>query len=173
MEQFTLPKPMPKPMKKPSTNNLSKFWPSLGLCFGAALLGGLFTTPAVNGWYLLIAKPSWTPPNWLFGPVWTLLYLMMAISLNRIWSKGINGKTRGAVTYFFIQLALNTLWSFLFFGQGLLWLAYFEVLAMWLFILLTIKSFWKLDKVAAWLLLPYLFWVTFASFLNLAVARLN
>lgn len=150
-----------------------RFMASVGICFSAAALGSMATASAVTGWYLTINKPAWTPPSWLFGPVWTLLYLFMAISLYLIWSKGVTKKTKPALNFFLIQLALNSVWSLIFFGLANFWSAYLEIIALWSFIFLTIKNSRKISPTAAWLLVPYILWVTFASFLNLAVALLN
>ena len=146
---------------------------SIGVCFGAAGIGSVATSSAVTGWYLTINKPTWTPPSWLFGPVWTILYLMMAVAFYIVWSRGITKKTKPALNFFLIQLGLNLLWSLIFFGLANFWSAYLEIIALWTFILLTIKNFWKISPVAGGLLIPYLLWVSFASFLNLAVAFLN
>jgi len=154
-------------------SNFWRFISSVVVCFSAAALGSISTASAVTGWYLTIHKPSWTPPSWLFGPVWTLLYLLMAISLYLVWSKGVTKKTKTALNLFFVQLGLNLIWSLLFFGLANFWSAYLEVVALWIFIFLTIKNFRKISSTAAWLMVPYLLWVSFASFLNLAVAMLN
>jgi len=154
-------------------NDFLRLLASIVLCFSAAGLGGLSTSTAVTSWYLTINKPTWTPPSWLFGPVWTILYLMMAIAFYLIWTKGVTKKTLPALRFFLIQLALNLFWSLIFFGLGNFWLAYLEIITLLLFIVMTIKSFWGLSPFAGRLLIPYLLWVSFASFLNLAIALLN
>lgn len=146
------------------------------LCFGAAALGGFFTGPVTsepNGWFALLAKPSWNPPSWLFGPVWSLLFGMMAVSGWLVWSRTA-GKERTAPAIFFgVQLALNVLWSALFFGLKRPDLAALEIGALWLAILGTILVFRRYSTPAAWLLVPYLLWVSFATALNITIWQLN
>lgn len=140
----------------------------------AGLIGAVVTTPAIQTWYVYLNKPFFTPPNWLFGPVWTLLYLLMGISAYRVYQRGFKKKeVKHALYLFAAQLGLNTLWSFLFFGFKLLSLAFVEIIVLWIFIFLTIKAFYKIDKLAGKMMVPYILWVTYASFLNLAVALLN
>jgi tryptophan-rich sensory protein len=140
----------------------------------AGLVGAIATTPAISGWYVFLNKPFFTPPNWLFGPVWTLLYLLMGISAYLIHSLGFEKiKIKKALYLFAAQLILNTLWSFVFFGFKLPFLAYIVIIILWIFIVLTIKNFLKLSKLAGYLMIPYLIWVTYASFLNLAIFLLN
>lgn len=147
---------------------------SILICQGAGFLGSLATTPSIATWYKTLAKPSFSPPNAVFGPVWITLYLMMSIALFLVWKQG--GATKGvkpALIIFFVQLALNTLWSILFFGLHQPMWAFFEIVILWLFILLTLIVFWRLSRAAGLLLLPYLLWVSFASALNFAIWRLN
>ena len=137
-------------------------------------IGGIFTASSVQTWYLYLDKPFFTPPSWVFGPAWTLLFALMGIAFYLVSLYGSKSKEiNKAKTLFYVQFGLNLLWSFLFFSLKLPWLAYLELLIMWLYIFLTIKSFLKIYKPTAWLLYPYLAWVTFASFLNLGVAWLN
>jgi benzodiazapine receptor len=146
------------------------------LCFSAAAVGSAATTPAITGWYANLVKPSFSPPNWLFGPVWTALYIFMAIALWRVWEskKKKNAKEkRRAVTYFYIQLVLNVLWSILFFALQSPALAFIEILVLWAAIYVTIKKFFKVSALAGWLLVPYILWVSFAAVLNFAVMLLN
>lgn len=147
----------------------------IAICFAAAGLGGLFTTPATQpgGWYEWIAKPSWTPPSWLFGPVWTLLYGAMAVAGWLVWREGGWRARKVALTLFFVQLALNALWSYLFFGLRSPGLAFAEIIALWIAILATLIAFWRVLRLAGGLFVPYLAWVTFAAALNYAVWRLN
>jgi len=147
---------------------------SLIVCFGAAALGSIATTPQIATWYSGINKPFFNPPNWIFGPVWTLLFAMMAVAAWLVWEKGWGKKeVQLALLAFGEQLALNVLWSFLFFAWHALWTAYAGIIVLWFLILLTILRFYKINRTAAWLLVPYILWVSFASFLNLAVALLN
>lgn len=146
----------------------------------AGIIGSLFTAPAIEGWYAGITRPSLNPPNWVFAPVWTILFILMGISLFLIWSAYLKTfdyrgkkKIRIALIIFGVQLILNTLWSIIFFAlQSPAW-SLFEIILLWLAILATIISFARISKVAAWLLIPYIFWVTFATYLNYAIWILN
>jgi tryptophan-rich sensory protein len=133
-----------------------------------ATIPGVFTMP--DQWYAALEKPSWNPPGWIFGPVWTLLYLMMAVSAWLVWRKV--GFQRPLVLYF-IQLVLNAAWTPIFFGAHELGWALAEILVLWSAILLTTLSFFKVSKPAGWMLVPYLLWVTFAAFLNFTLWRMN
>lgn len=145
-----------------------------GLCLSIGSLGTLFTIPAIPGWYAGLAKPFFSPPNWIFGPVWTILYILMGISAFFIWSKGTkNKKVREALKLFAIQLFLNAIWSPVFFGARNLLLALLIIIAMWIYIVKTIMAFSKLDKNASYLLYPYIAWVSFATILNFSVWLLN
>lgn len=147
----------------------------VAVCFAAAGLGSLFTAPQVasGGWYDTLDKPFFTPPNWLFGPVWSALYLLMAISGWLVWRvRGFSG-AKVALSLFWAQLFLNFLWSVVFFGFESLGAGMVEILVLWTAILLTIFSFRLISRPAAWLLAPYLAWVTFASLLNLGIFLLN
>ena len=155
------------------TNDLWRLLLSLVISLSAGFLGALFTTPAVQSWYLTINRPVWIPPSWLFGPVWTSLFIMMGVALYLVWSTKMSNKVRISLKLFATQLVLNVLWSVLFFGLGNFWLAFGEILVLWIFILITIVSFGKVSKVASWLMVPYLLWVTFASYLNFTIANLN
>ncbi len=144
------------------------------ICQGAGAIGALFTSPAISNWYTTIQKPSFNPPNWIFAPVWTLLFLLMGISLYFVWSKGWEDKKiKIAVFIFGVQLALNIFWSFLFFDLQSPLYAFIEIFILWLAILLTIISFYKISKIAAYLLLPYILWVSFASLLNFSILIIN
>jgi len=135
---------------------------------GAGILGSIATYSSVKSWYLTdLIKPSFNPPSWIFGPVWTLLFFLMGIALYLVWIKKNN------LFWFWVQLFLNILWSFLFFGLHSPLLALFEIIILWFAILITIIKFWSFNKKASLLLFPYLVWVGFASFLNFSIARLN
>jgi len=147
---------------------------SIVICQGAGFLGSLATTPSIGTWYKTLAKPSFSPPNAVFGPVWITLYLMMAVALFLVWKRGAGAAgVKSALVLFFVQLALNTLWSVLFFGLHQPMWAFFEIVALWIFILLTLIAFWRISLPAGLLLVPYLLWVSFASVLNFALWRLN
>jgi len=147
---------------------------SIGVCFLAAAVGAAFTIGAIDTWYVTLNKPFFSPPNWVFGPVWTLLYLMMGISLYIFWDTKTNIKERRlGLSIFFVQLALNALWSILFFGLKSPIAAFVVIILLWLTICLTIKKFLKASKLAGWLLTPYFAWVSFATILNLSIVILN
>ena len=144
------------------------------LCEAAGLLGGLFTASSVKTWYVTLDKPFFNPPSWLFGPVWTLLYLMMGVSLYLVWEADARARAkRAAASLFSVQLLLNALWSFIFFGLRMPLAAFIELCLLWIFILLTMVAFKPLSRTAAWLLFPYLVWVSFAGVLNLSIHLLN
>jgi len=147
---------------------------SLIICQMAGIIGSVFTVSSVGTWYLEISKPAFTPPSWVFAPVWTTLFLMMGLALYIVWSKGVKSKdSRIALTVFGIQLVLNTLWSILFFGLRSPFLALVEIVFLWAAILLSIVYFYKISKRAAYLLVPYIAWVSFAAVLNLFIVLLN
>jgi len=140
----------------------------------AGFLGSIFTMPSIPTWYAAINKPAFNPPNWIFGPVWTTLFILMGIALYLIWDKGLDKiQVRTAVNIFSAQLVLNILWSLIFFSLHSPFWAFIEIIALWLLILWTIIAFYRLDKVAGLILIPYILWVSFASFLNLTVYLLN
>ncbi|WP_165226655.1 TspO/MBR family protein [Aquisphaera insulae] len=153
--------------------------PGLGLiafvaaCFVAASVGGMVTAPNIPGWYAGLAKPSWNPPAWVFGPVWTALYLGMAVAAWLVWRQGGWAGAARPLSAFGVQLVLNVLWSFVFFGLRRPGLAFGEVLLLWAAIAATMVLFWRRSVAAGALFVPYLAWVTFASVLNFAVWRLN
>ncbi len=136
-------------------------------------IGGITTASGVNDWYLTIQKPSFNPPNYLFGPVWTFLYLLMGISLFMIIQSPKSTLRKNAIIIFIIQLFLNFLWSFLFFKYQLLGLAFIEIILIWISIFSMILIFRKINKTAAYLQLPYILWVSFATVLNGAIWYIN
>ena len=137
-------------------------------------IGALFTTSAIPTWYAGITKPVFSPPNWVFGPVWTTLYLLMGISAFLVWQYGIKKKdVRTALTVFCVQLVLNSLWSIIFFGYQNPGAAFIEIILLWLSIFATMALFYKISKPASYLLLPYIAWVSFAGFLNYSIYSLN
>ena len=149
-------------------NKFLKLVVAIIICEGVGLIGSFFTVTSVNTWYTTLNKPFFNPPSWIFGPVWTILYLMMGISLYLAWgTKKINLK------WFWIQLVLNSLWSILFFGLKNPTLAFLEIILLWGAIFMTIKSFWKDRRASSYLLIPYILWVSFASILNLSIVLLN
>jgi tryptophan-rich sensory protein len=145
----------------------------LALCFIAAGAGAALTSISVDNWYQTLAKPSWKPPDWLFGPVWTALYFMMAVAAWLVWRRGGWPASRVPVALFALQLGLNVAWSAIFFGLRSPGWAFVEILILWLAIAATASSFVYRSAAAALLLAPYLAWTTFAAFLNLAIWRMN
>ena len=146
---------------------------SLLLAFGVAGLSGSVTVAAIPGWYGTIAKPWFTPPDWVFGPVWTTLYTMMAVAAWRIWRRGPSPRVRQALRLYAIQLALNGLWPLLFFGLQRPGWALAEILVFAPIIAVTLVAFWRLDRLAGALLVPYLGWASFATVLNATIVALN
>jgi len=143
------------------------------ICFAAAGIGSALTLPAISSWYETLAKPSFNPPNAVFGPVWTVLYALMAVAMWRVWMRSSGAERRRCAGIFAVQLALNVAWSAVFFagrspGGGVV-----VILALLVAIVATIVAFARVDRLAAWLLSPYLAWVLFASLLNVSIWRLN
>ena len=146
----------------------------IAISFAVAGLGSLSTIQNVDGWYASAEKAAWNPPNWIFGPVWTLLYLSMSVAAWLVWRE-----TKKIPPVYIVQLALNALWTPVFFGaypligSPALWIALVIIFAIDVTVLLTMLRFWKASKLAAWLLVPYWTWVLFATTLNAALAILN
>lgn len=143
------------------------------ICQSVGLVGARWTMEAIPTWYAGLIKPSFNPPNWIFGPVWTTLYLLMAIAAWLVWRMPASSPRNTALALFALQLALNFLWTPLFFRFHMLRGALVEIVVLWMAIGVTTLQFAKLSPSAAWLMAPYLAWVTFASVLNGALARLN
>lgn len=145
---------------------------SLATSFAAAGIGGLFTRSSVSTWYQSLAKPAFAPPDWIFGPVWTALYFLMAVAAWLTWRRGGRRAAVG-LTLFGGQLALNAAWSGIFFGLRLPGWALAELVVLWVAIAATLAAFARVSAVAGLLLVPYLLWVTFAGLLNFTIWRLN
>lgn len=143
------------------------------LCLAVGGLGAFATTPEIGGWYQTIRKPSWNPPNWIFGPVWTTLYIMMAVAAWLVWRKAGFRHASKPLGLFLLQLILNFAWSFIFFRYHQPGWAFVEIVALWLAITATIVAFLRVSTPAALMLLPYLGWVSFASILNFTIWQLN
>lgn len=144
------------------------------ICQLAGVIGSIATFPSIPTWYAALNKPAFNPPNWIFGPVWTTLFTLMGIAAYLIWQVGYQyPKVKQALKIFALQLILNSFWSILFFGLQNPLAALIEILVLWATILTTIILFRRLSKVAGWLLIPYLLWVSFAAVLNLAIVVLN
>jgi len=178
-------------------NDLLKLLASIIICELAGAVGAIFTVSSIGSWYKYLDKPSFSPPNWVFGPVWTALFILMGISLYLVWSqkfivkneiklegkkapsklsqKFLSGKWQkeNIILIFATQLILNVLWSVIFFGSRSPSVAFFELLMLWFAILFTIINFYRVSKAASWLLLPYILWVSFAGVLNYFLWVLN
>lgn len=146
----------------------------LGMSLTAMLFGSLFTSPAIrSGWYALLEKPAFNPPAWVFGPVWTLLFVLMAVAAWQVWERESRQPVRLPLFLFFAQLLLNVTWSLLFFGMGRPDLAFAELLVLWSLILAVTVLFYRIRPSAGFLMVPYLAWVSFAAVLNGFIWRLN
>lgn len=145
---------------------------AVAVCLGVGGISGFITASEIPGWYVSINKPSFNPPNWIFGPVWTLLYILMGIAFFLIWKSDAPSKEK-AYLFFALQLILNFFWSIIFFHFHATGAALMEIILLWICILLSILSFYPISKPAAYLLIPYLLWVSFATVLNFAIWKLN
>ena len=144
------------------------------VCVSVGFLSGMVTRDSITTWYPTLVKPVFNPPNWIFAPVWTLLYIMMGIAAGLVWTSNSDEKTiKKALILFVIQFGLNALWSYIFFGLHNPMLAFIEIMVLWLIIFDTYNAFRKIDKIAGILLLPYLIWVSFATILNASIWWLN
>jgi translocator protein len=145
----------------------------LGLVAVVSGLGSLFTMSGMDGWYESLDQPDWDPPDWVFGPIWSVLYLGIGVSAWLVWrARGISG-ARVPLAVWGVQLALNLLWTLIFFGLEQPGFATIEIAILWLAIVATIAAFWPISKVAAMILVPYLAWVSFAAALTFSIWRLN
>lgn len=154
--------------------NITKLVSSIVICQLAGIIGSFFTFPSITTWYAALEKPSFNPPNWVFSPVWITLFILMGVSLYLVWSEGIKTKyVKMALTLFGIQLSLNILWSIIFFGLKSPFFAFIEIVILWVAILATIFKFSKISRTAAYLLIPYLLWVSFAAVLNFSIWVIN
>lgn len=161
-------------MSKNTLNEVVKLIVSILICQFAGFIGSLFTPPAIPKWYTFLIKPPFTPPNWVFAPVWTTLFVLMGVSVYLVWSKGLSDKkVKTSLFIFGIQLVLNALWSLLFFGWRCPVCGFVEIIILWIAITLTILGFFRVSKMAGILLLPYWLWVSFAAVLNFSIWRLN
>jgi translocator protein len=157
-----------------SMNDVIKLVISIIACFAAAGIGSLFTFKSIPNWYARLKKPSYTPPNWAFGPVWTALYLLMGISVFLVWQKGL--ATNGALfafILFWIQLVVNAIWSIVFFGKKSKGGGVITIIVLWLLIMVTMITSFRVSDWAGALLIPYIMWVSIASYLNIGIWLLN
>lgn len=140
----------------------------------AGVIGSVFTASSVKTWYRTLDKPPFNPPGWVFGPVWTALYTLMGVAAWLVWRKGwVTPGVRAALGVFAVQLVLNGLWSYLFFGLRSPFAAFVELVILWAAIALTVILFFRVSGAAGWLLIPYIAWVSFAGVLNFSIWRLN
>jgi len=147
---------------------------ALGICLFIGFLGSLATQTSIDGWYLQLNKPSFNPPNWIFGPVWSVLFVLMGIAAGIVWNKGFYHKwVQIALYHFGFQLLLNASWSLLFFGLKEPFWALIDIIVLFVVLLFTIRWFKIVNKIAAYLLVPYAVWVAFAAILNFEIWRLN
>lgn len=155
-------------------SNILKLIISIVICQLAGLIGTIFTVDSIPGWYAGLNKPALNPPNWLFGPVWIILYLMMGISMFIVWKEDLKNKEiKSAFIIFILQLIFNAAWSVVFFGMQSPAGGLVVIVILWILILITILRFMKISRVAGILLIPYLLWVSFATYLNFSIYRLN
>ncbi|OLY93361.1 TspO and MBR related proteins [Cnuella takakiae] len=154
--------------------NWVKLLISLALPQIAGISGALFTVTGEGSWYRQINRPSWNPPGWVFGPVWTLLYILMGIAFYLVWKNNSADRLKKpAMTFWIIQLVLNFFWTLIFFGAHETGWATLEIIVLWIFILLTILAFFRINKTAGWLMVPYLLWVSFATALTATIWQMN
>lgn len=155
--------------------NIFRLLVSISLSMTAGILGSFFTVASIPTWYAFLNKPFFSPPNFVFGPVWTILYTLIGISFYRIWMKENRNKTKkkNAFILFFIHLLFNTTWSIVFFGFQQIFWGLLNILILWALIVAVIMTFYKIDKKASLILIPYLLWVTFATILNTSIWLLN
>ena len=178
-------------------DNLLRLVVSIIICELAGVIGSFFTVSQISGWYGALNKPAFNPPAWIFAPVWTTIFILMGVSLYLVWTnkwlpvnkinlknkkpwnklsvKFLSGswKQLNIILIFAIQLVLNILWSLIFFGAHSAGVAFFELIMLWFAIIFTIVNFYRVSKLAAWLMLPYILWVSFAGFLNFFIWVLN
>jgi translocator protein len=154
-------------------NQIGKLISSLLLPLAIGGIAGMFTSAAIPGWYASLNQPSFNPPNWVFGPVWTALYTIMGISFFMIWSLEAGKERNQAMLIFMVQLLLNFCWSFFFFYFNMIGVALVDILLLWVMIVFMLVRFYKLKPLAAYLNIPYLLWVSFATALNIAYFFLN
>jgi tryptophan-rich sensory protein len=154
--------------------NVIKLVICLAAPLAAGAIGGLATAKAIPTWYRTLEKPAFNPPDWLFGPAWTTLYVLMGIAAFLVWSRGLGAPgVRLALAVFLVQLVLNAVWSVLFFGLRSPLAGFVEIIVLWLAILASVVLFFRVSSAAGILLLPYIAWVTFAAVLNAAILTLN
>jgi translocator protein len=145
----------------------------LALCLSVAAIGGAVTRTSVYDWYQALVKPPFTPPDWVFSPVWITLYVLMGLAAWCVWRRVEPDRRRSPLSAFGIQLGLNLAWSFIFFGARSIGWALIEIGFLWAAIAVTIRLFWRIDRLAGGLLVPYILWVSYAAVLNASIYALN
>jgi tryptophan-rich sensory protein len=156
------------------SSDLLRLAVSIAVCQLAGFVGSFFTRISVGTWYAALKKPSFTPPNWVFSPVWITLFVLMGIAAFLVWNKGLSDqRVKTALGIFVVQLILNVLWSAMFFGLRSPLAGLIEIAALWVAILLTILYFFRISNTAGILLIPYILWVSFAAVLNFSIWKLN
>jgi translocator protein len=161
-------------MNKAVINDGIKLVICLAACIGSGLIGSIFTRESISNWYIFLQKPAFTPPNWLFAPVWFLLYILMGIAVFLVWRKGLDQfHVREGIVIFIMQLVLNAGWSFAFFGLKSPVTGLIVIVPLWTAILLTIINFFRVSRTAAYLLVPYIVWVSYATVLTLTIYLMN
>ena len=161
-------------MESFNIKEIPKLIASILIVFLGGALGSLATSSELTTWYASLAKPAWNPPNWLFGPVWSTLYVLMGIALFLVWREGLDRRdVRYAILIFAVQLGLNVTWSLVFFGLHSIWGGLVVIFILWLAIWANIVAFYVISKPAGLILIPYLIWVSIASYLNYTIYLLN
>lgn len=153
--------------------NIIKLSTSIALPLFLGAIAGMFTSQSVPDWYAALNKPAFSPPNWIFGPVWTLLYILMGISFFVVWKQKVSKLRNLAISIYFLQLLLNFAWSFIFFYFNMIGLALVEIVLLWFTIILMLVLFYRIKPMAAYINIPYLLWVSFAGVLNASYYFLN
>jgi benzodiazapine receptor len=156
-----------------SGRDIAGLFVCLGLVFAVSAIGGAITVPSIGGWYQSLEKPGYTPPDWIFGPVWSALYIMMAVAAWRVWRRGRRPLRSWSLAAYAAQLALNLVWPILFFDLHHIGLAAIESAVLLAMIVVTTFTFWRMEVLAGVLLVPYALWVAFATVLNAAIWTLN
>lgn len=154
-------------------SQIIKLFACIALPLALGFIAGMFTSQSVPNWYESLNKPSFSPPNWIFGPVWTILYILMGISLYLIWKQDASKERNLAILVFLIQLTLNFFWSFIFFYFKMIGLALIEIILLWISIIIMLVLFYRIKPLAAYINIPYFIWVTFAAILNASYFILN
>lgn len=154
--------------------NIVKLIASFVIVGVTAFMGSIFTSSSVSTWYQTIQKPGFTPPDWVFGPVWTILYILMAVALYLVWKKGMNrSEVKVAFWVFVFHLLINALWSLLFFSMQFPAAGFIVIVTLWILIVISMGLFWRVDRRAMYLLVPYILWVSYALALNYSIWKLN